>query len=78
MASKARMKLVEQLLVESSGNNPRTVVEGSVRLIGGGAIDWTERTKRGLVARSAALSNVGLWDLIDASLNPYGKEANHG
>lgn len=75
-ASKARMKLVEQLLVESSGNNPRTVMEGSVRLVGGGSIDWTERTKRGLVARSGSVSNRGLWDLIDASLNPYGKENN--
>lgn len=71
--SKARMKLVEQLLVEASGNDPRKVHEGSVRLIGGGGIDWTEKTKRGLVARSGFVSNIGLWDLIDASLNPYGK-----
>mgnify|MGYP000878550027 CR=1 FL=1 len=76
--NRTRMKFVERLLVEASGNDPRKVLEGSVRLFGVGSIDWTERTPRGLVARTSSVSTFDLWDLLGESLNPYGKEADRG
>ena len=76
MASRARTKVIEQLLVEASDNNPRKVHEGSVRLSGERTLDWSERTPRGLVARTGLVDMERFWDLVDDSLNPYGKTSS--
>lgn len=70
--SAARRKVVEQLLVEASGNDPRKVSEGSLRLHADGLIDWSEKTRRGLVARTGLVHHRTLWDLVDQVVSSPG------
>lgn len=70
----ARSKVVELILIEASGNDPRKATAGSLRLHADGAIDWTERSKRGPCARSGRVDWDAFWDLIDAALPPVVSE----
>ena len=73
--NRTRTKVIERLLVEASANDPRKVHEGSVRLFGVRSIDWAERTRRGLVARTGLVDMDRFWDLVEDALNPYAEEA---
>lgn len=64
----ARRKVLEQLLVEASSNDPRKVSPGSVQLRQDGLIDWAERTRRGAVARTGLVHWPTFWDLIEQAL----------
>lgn len=66
----SRQRVLEQLLVEASDNDKRKVEPGSVRLTGDRCIDWTEKTKRGLVARSGLVDWPTFWALVDEALRP--------
>lgn len=65
----ARRKVLEQLLVEASSNEPRKVAEGSLRLSENGVLDWAEKSRRGLVARTGLVHWPTFWDLVDTALD---------
>lgn len=65
----SRQRVLEQLMVEASDNDQRKVHAGSVRLTGDRHLDWTEKTNRGLVARSGLVDWPTFWRLVDEALS---------
>jgi hypothetical protein len=64
--SAVRQRQAERFLLEAVDANPRTAVPGSVR-VDGFAMDWTEQTKAGPVARSSNIDRDALLELVAAA-----------